>query len=146
MQFFDFQQGILDHLVGDRMMARLAGFFGFLASLLVVVGLYGVLSYFLVQRRNEIGIRMALGASRSRVVGDMLRSACVMLIMGLTAGTVLALLAGREASTLLFGLKPWDPATVGGAAALLAVVTLVAGLVPSLRAASVNPVDSLRAE
>ncbi len=146
MQFFDFQQGILDHLAGDRMMARLAGFFGFLASLLVVVGLYGVLSYFLVQRRNEIGIRMALGASRSRVIGDMLRSACMMLVMGLAAGTVLALLAGREASALLFGLKSWDPATVGGAAALLTVVTLVASLFPALRAANVNPVDSLRAE
>jgi putative ABC transport system permease protein len=68
MQFSDFQQGILDHLVGDRMMARLAGFFGILAALLVVVGLHGVLSYFLAQRRSEIGIRMAL-ALRSAIVG-----------------------------------------------------------------------------
>ena len=73
MGFSDFQQGILDHLVGDRMMARLAGFFGVLAALLVVVGLHGVLSYFLAQRRSEIGIRMALGASRGRVVATMLR-------------------------------------------------------------------------
>jgi len=146
MQFFDFQQGILDHLVGARMMARLSGFFGVLAALLVVVGLHGVLSYFLAQRRSEIGIRMALGASRGRVVAAMLRNACAMLVAGLVAGTVLALFAGREASTLLFGLKPWDPVTLAGSAVLLALVTIVASLVPSLRAANVNPIDSLRAE
>ena len=144
--FSDFQQGILDHLVGDRMMARLAGFFGVLAALLVVVGLHGVLSYFLAQRRSEIGIRMALGASRGRVVAAMLGNACLMLGIGLAAGTALALLAGRGASTLLFGLKSWDPVTLAGAAALLALVTVVASLVPSLRAANVNPIDSLRAE
>jgi predicted permease len=146
MRFDDFQQGILDHLVGDRLMARLSGFFGLLAALLVVVGLHGVLSYFLAQRRSEIGIRIALGASRGRVVAAMLRNACVMLGAGLVAGTVLTLLAGRQASALLFGLKPWDPVTLAGAAGLLAVVTVVASLVPSLRAAHVNPIDSLRAE
>jgi predicted permease len=146
MQFFDFQQGILDHLVGDRMMARLSGFFGVLAALLVVVGLHGILSYFVAQRRSEIGIRMALGSGRGRVVVAMLRNACIMLAAGLVAGTVLALFASREASTLLFGLKPWDPATLVGAAVLLAVVTMVASLIPSLRAANVNPIDSLRAE
>ena len=146
VQFFDFHQGILDHLVGDRMMAKLAGFFGVLAALLVVVGLHGILSYFVAQRRSEIGIRMALGASRGRVVAGMLRSACVMLAGGLAAGTALSLLAGRGASTLLFGLKSWDPVTLAGAAALLALVTVVASVVPSLRAASVNPVDALRAE
>ena len=146
MQFSILQQNVADHLVGDRMMARLSGFFGFLAALLVVVGLHGVLSYFLAQRRREIGIRIALGASRGRVVAAMLRSACVMLAAGLVAGTVLALFATRGASTLLFGLKPWDPMTLAGAAALLAVVTLVASLVPSMRAANVNPIDSLRGE
>ena len=146
MQFLDFQQGILDQLVGDRMMARLSGFFGVLAAVLVVVGLHGVLSYFLARRCSEIGIRMALGASRGRVVAAMLRSASLMLVVGLVAGTLLALLATREASTLLFGLKPWDPGTLVGAAALLAVVTMVASLVPSMRAARVNPIESLRAE
>ncbi len=146
MQFFDFQQGILDRLVGDRMMARLSGFFGVLAALLVVVGLHGVLSYFLAQRRGEIGIRMALGATRGRVVAGMLQSACVMLAGGLVAGTALSLIATRGASTLLFGLKPWDPVTLVGAAVLLAVVTVVASLIPSVRAANVNPVDALRAE
>jgi predicted permease len=146
MQFDDFQQGILDQLVGDRMMARLAGFFGVLAALLVVVGLHGLLSYFVAQRRREIGIRMALGASRGRIVSGMLRNACVMLAAGLVAGTLLALVAARGAGTLLFGLKPWDPVTLAGAAVLLAVVTLVASVVPSVRAANVNPIDALRAE
>ncbi len=146
MQFYDYQQGILDHLVGDRMMARLSGFFGGLAALLVIVGLHGVLSYFLARRRSEIGIRMALGASRGRVVAAMLRSALYMLAGGLAAGTALALLATHEAGALLFGLKPWDPWTLAAAAALLAVVTVVASLVPSMRAANVNPVDSLRTE
>jgi predicted permease len=146
MEFHDYQQGILDRLVGDRMMARLAGFFGVLAAMLVVVGLHGVLSYFLAQRRSEIGIRMALGASRGRVVAGMMRSACLMLAAGVVAGTVLALFATRAAGTLLFGLKPWDPVTFAAAAALLAVVTLVASLIPSFRAANVNPIDSLRAE
>jgi predicted permease len=146
IQFQNFHEGIVDHLVGDRMMARLSGFFGFLATLLVVVGLHGVLSYFLAQRRREIGIRMALGASRGRVVATMLRNACAMLVAGLVVGTVFSLIAAREASTLLFGLKPWDPVTLAGAAVLLATVTLVASLVPSMRAANVNPIDSLRAE
>jgi predicted permease len=145
-QFQDFQQSIFDHLVGDRMMARLSGFFGILAALLVAVGLHGVLSYLLAQRRSEIGIRMALGASRGRVVAAMLRHACAMMAVGLFVGTALALLAGRGAGTMLFGLKPWDPVTLAIAAALLAVVTVVASLVPSLRAANVNPIDSLRAE
>ncbi len=146
MQFSDFEQGIVDRLVGDRMMARLSGFFGVLAALLVVVGLHGVLSYFLAQRRSEIGIRMALGASRGRVVAAMMRNAFMMLFAGLLAGTLLALLAGRGASTLLFGLKPWDPVTLVGAATLLAVVTVAASLIPAMRAAHVNPIDSIRAE
>jgi ABC-type antimicrobial peptide transport system permease subunit len=146
LQFFDFEQWIRDRLVGDRMMAMLSGFFGVLAALLVVVGLYGVLSYFLAQRRSEIGIRMALGASRGRVIRGLLRDAVAMLLMGLAAGTALALVAGREASTMLFGLKPWDPVTLAAAAALLGLVTVVTSLVPALKAANLDPVASLRAE
>jgi predicted permease len=103
MQFANFEQGIRDNLVGDRLMAMLSGAFGLLAALLVVVGLYGVLSYFLAQRRGEIGIRIALGASRSRVIGESLRDAAKMLVIGLTVGLILALLAGREASTMVVG-------------------------------------------
>jgi ABC-type antimicrobial peptide transport system permease subunit len=146
MQFYDFEQGIRDNLVGDRMMAMLSGFFGVLAALLVVVGLYGVLSYFLAQRRNEIGIRIALGASRGRVIGDLLRDAAIMLLLGLVAGTVLAMLAGREASSMLFGLRPWDPMTLAASALLLGIVTLFTSLIPAVKAAHVSPINSLRSE
>ena len=85
-QFRDFQQGIRDNLVSERMMAMLSGFFGVLAALLVVVGLYGVLSYFIAQRRNEIGIRIALGANRGRVIGLVLRDTASMLAIGVIWG------------------------------------------------------------
>ena len=146
MQVGSFELGIRDNLVGDRLMAMLSGAFGVLAALLVVIGLYGVLSYFLAQRRGEIGIRIALGASRNRVIGESLWDAAKMLAIGLAVGVILALMAGREASTMVFGLKPWDPATLMAAAALLAVVTVVASLIPSLKAANVNPIQTLRAE
>ena len=145
-ELFVYQNTVEETLSQERMMAILSGSFGALAALLTMVGLYGVISYITTMRRNEIGIRMALGASRVRVVVAMLRNACIMLAAGLVAGTVLALFAAREASTLLFGLKPWDPSILVGAAVLLAVVTVVASLIPSLRAANVNPIDSLRAE
>jgi predicted permease len=146
MQFHDFEEGIRDNLVGDRMLAMLSGFFGVLAALLVVVGLYGVLSYFLAQRRGEIGIRIALGASRGRVISGLLRDACLMLLVGLGAGTALALLAGREASSMLFGLKASDPLTLGASDLLLGIVTVLTSLVPALKAAHVNPINSLRVE
>jgi predicted permease len=146
MQFANFEQGIRDNLVGDRLMAMLSGAFGILAALLVIIGLYGVLSYFLAQRRGEIGIRIALGASRRRVIGESLWDAVRMLGTGLTVGLILALVAGREASTIVFGLKPWDPVTLISAAGLLAIVTLVTSIVPAVKAANVNPIETLRSE
>jgi putative ABC transport system permease protein len=146
MQFFNFEQGIRDNLVGDRLMAMLSGAFGVLAALLVIVGLYGVLSYFLAQRRGEIGIRIALGASRGRVIAESLRDAMKMLVIGVTIGVIMALLAGRGASTMVFGLKPWDPETLLAAAALLAAVTVVTSIVPAVKAANVNPIETLRSE
>jgi predicted permease len=146
LQFFDFQQGIRDNLVGDRMMAMLSGFFGILAAVLVVVGLYGVLSYFLTRRRNEIGIRIALGARRGQVIGLALRDTARMLIVGLALGILLALAAGRGANSMLFGLKTWDPIAICLAALLLAVVALAASFLPARKAANLDPVDALRAE
>jgi putative ABC transport system permease protein len=127
-------------------MAMLSGAFGVLAALLVVIGLYGVLSYFLAQRRGEIGIRIALGASRTRVIRESLSDAVRMLAIGLAVGLILALVMGREASTMVFGLKPWDPATLIAASAVLVVVTVVTSIVPALKAANVNPIETLRAE
>jgi ABC-type antimicrobial peptide transport system permease subunit len=145
-QFSDFQQGICDNLVGERMMAMLSGFFGVLAALLVVVGLYGVLSYFITQRRNEIGIRIALGAHRAQVIGLVMRDTASMLALGVVLGTALALLAGRAATTMLFGLKAYDAATLAFAILLLAAIAVLASCLPALKASRLNPVDALRCE
>jgi predicted permease len=146
LQFANFQQGIRDNLVGDRMMAMLSGFFGLLAALLVVIGLYGVLSYFIAQRRNEIGIRIALGAHRWQVIGLVMRDTASMLVIGLILGTALALLAGRAATTMLFGLKAYDLATLVSAILLLAAIAVLASWLPALKASRLNPVDALRCE
>jgi predicted permease len=146
MEFSDFQQGIQDNLVADRMMAMLSGFFGLLAVVLVVVGLYGVLSYFITQRRNEIGIRIALGAHRWQVIGMVMRDTAAMLLLGVVFGTALALLAGRSASSMLFGLKAYDPVTLGFAVAVLAVIAGLASWLPARNAANLDPVAALRSE
>ena len=146
LQFYDFQQNIRDDLVGDRMMAMLSGFFGVLAALLVVVGLYGVLSFFINQRRNEIGIRIALGAGRWQVVRLVMRDTAVMLLAGVLAGTVLALLAGRTASSMLFGLQSYDVATLAFAFLLLAAISSLASWLPARKASRLDPVAALRSE
>ena len=146
LQFDDYAQDVQDTLVGDRMMAMLSGFFGVLAAVLVIVGLYGVLSYLLAQRRNEIGIRIALGARRGQVIGLVMRDTAEMLALGVAVGSVLALLAGRGASAMLFGLKAWDPTTLGLAALLLAVVAIGTSWIPAARAARLDPAKALRTE
>jgi predicted permease len=146
LQFSDFQQQIRDHLVGERMMAMLSGFFGVLAALLVVVGIYGVLSYFITRRRNEIGIRIALGAKRGQVIALIVRDTAAMLLTGIVLGTVLALLAGQAATAMLFGLKPYDLATLAFAILLLAAIGFLASLLPALEASNLDPVAALRAE
>jgi ABC-type antimicrobial peptide transport system permease subunit len=111
-----------------------------------MTGLYGVMSYTVTERTTEIGIRMALGAQRANITAMILGKAATLLAAGLVLGTALSLAAASAAGALLFGLKPRDPATLAAAALLLAVVTVVASLMPSLRAANVNPIDSLRSE
>jgi putative ABC transport system permease protein len=137
---------IKESLTRDRLMAALAGAFGFLAGFLAVLGLYGVIAYMVARRRNEIGVRIALGASRSQVIGLVMREAVLLLVIGLGVGTGLAIWAGRAAASLVYGLKPRDPVTLGGAIALLAVVALLASYGPALRASRLQPMDSLRDE
>jgi predicted permease len=137
---------IHESLMGESLMATLSGFFGLLAVLLATVGLYGVMSYMVAQRRNEIGIRMALGAGRGSVVAMVLREAGWLLGIGLTAGIALALGAARAASGMLFGLEPNDPATLLMAAAGLAAVAIVASYLPARRAANLDPTVALREE
>lgn len=146
---FDFE-GLGDQiersLLAERLLATLSAFFGALAVLLTMTGLYGVMSYMVTERRIEIGIRMALGAQRSSITAMILGKAATLLGAGLALGAGLSLAAASTAGALLYGLKPRDPVALAGAALLLAVVTVVASLVPSLRAAHVNPIESLRAE
>lgn len=137
---------IQNSLMRDRLMATLAGAFGLLAGVLAVLGLYGVIAYMVARRRNEIGVRIALGASCTRVVGLVLREATVLLAVGLTIGVGLAVWAGRTAASLIYGLKPGDPLTLGAAVALLALVALAASYAPASRASRLEPMDALREE
>jgi predicted permease len=146
IQFKTMQNMIHDELVGDRLMATLSGFFGALAALLAVVGLYGVMSYMVVRRTNEIGIRMTLGAGRGEITRMILREAGVLLSVGFGVGLVLALAGGRAVGSVLFGLKPYDPLTLAAAAALLAVVAVAASYLPARRATKVDPMVALRYE
>ncbi|MBI4907384.1 MAG: ABC transporter permease [Acidobacteria bacterium] len=139
-------QRVGESLTRDKLMATLSGSFGVLAVLLATIGLYGVVAYMVARRRNEIGIRIALGADKGRVVGLVLREALLLLVVGVTAGTLLALWVGRAAESLLFGVKPHDPATLTAAVALLSVVALAASLVPAMRAAGLDPMAALRDE
>jgi putative ABC transport system permease protein len=135
-----------ESLMRDRLMAALAGAFGLLAGTLAVLGLYGVIAYMVARRRNEIGVRIALGASRGRVIRLVLREAMLLLLAGLILGTILSAWAGQAAASLLYGLKPRDPATLGGAVALLAIIALIASYGPAWRASRLQPMDALRDE
>jgi len=137
---------VRDGLLRERLMASLSGFFGLLAGILATVGLYGVISYMVVRRRNEIGIRMALGADRGRVVSLVMSEAAILLAIGLAIGTGLSLASTRAATALLFGLKPYDPLTLLIAAASLAVVAAGASYLPAFRAARIHPTEALRDE
>jgi len=146
IEFHVMSTQLQESLMRDRLMATLAGAFGFLAAVLATLGLYGVIAYMVARRRNEIGVRMALGADRGRVVRLVLREATLLLAVGLVVGTGLALWAGRAASAMLFGLKANDPATFAGAIALLAAVALIASYAPARRASRVEPMQALREE
>ncbi len=145
-EFTDFQMQILDRLVMERVMAMLSGFFGLLAALLAAIGIYGVISYIVVMRRNEIGIRMALGASRGGVLNLVLRQTALLLAAGVAIGSILALLTASGARALLYGLQPNDPATLFAAGTLLIAVSLLAALVPATRAVYLDPTVALRYE
>ena len=146
LRFQVFTAEVQESLLRERLMATLSGFFGFLAVVLATVGLYGVISYMVARRRNEIGIRIALGANRGNVLSLVLREAGVLLASGLVIGIGIALAVGRAASSMLFGLQPNDPVTIGASVAGLAVVAIAASLLPAMRAARVEPMVALREE
>ena len=135
---------VRDSLVTERMMATLSGFFGVLAMLIATIGLYGVMSYMVSRRKVEIGIRMALGADPRRVVRMVIAESSVLLLAGVAVGAGLAVLSSRWAATLLFGLKPWDPASLVTAIAVLSTVSLFAAWLPARRASRLTPTIALR--
>jgi putative ABC transport system permease protein len=146
VQFETLSSLVRESLLRERLMATLSGFFGALAGLIATIGLYGVMSYTVARRRNEIGIRMALGAARADVVRMVMGDAGRLLLAGVLLGTVLAIAAARAATTLLFGLTPGDPLTLASAAAGLGVVAILASYIPALRASRLEPTEALREE
>lgn len=137
---------IHDSVLRERLMANLTSGFGFLAACLSTLGLYGVMSYSVTRRRNEIGIRMALGAGRAEVFTLILRDATAMLAIGLAIGLGGSLLLSRYAESLLFELKGNDPVTLALAIALLSLTALGATALPARRAAHLEPITALREE
>jgi ABC-type antimicrobial peptide transport system permease subunit len=130
----------------ERAVAGLAGLFGIVALILAAVGLYGVTAYTVAQRTNEIGIRMALGADRPRVLGLILSGAFKRVLIGLLLGLPLAVGAGRLISAQLYGVTSWDPLALTVAAGALAVCSFFAAIIPANRAASISPMNALRIE
>jgi putative ABC transport system permease protein len=131
-------------LIQERLLAQLSSFFGLLALALACVGLYGVMSYDAVRRTREIGIRMALGAQRAHVIRMVMRETMVLIIFGLIAGFGAALASTHLIVSLLYGLTPNDPLTIGLAGLFLLTVAALAGYLPARRAARVDPMVALR--
>jgi predicted permease len=128
----------------ERAVTSLATLFGVVALVLAAVGLYGVTAYSVAQRTNEIGIRMALGADRGKVVGMVLHGAFRRVLIGLALGIPLAVGAGYLLSAQLYGVQFWDPLALGVAALALAICASLAAVIPARRAASISPTDALR--
>ena len=135
-----------ESLFADRSLTFLSICFGSLAAALAAVGLYGVMAYTVTRRIREIGIRIALGATRGRVAWLILREVALLALVGLLAGAPLAFAMGRAAESLLFGVKAGDPTVFAAACLLLALVALLGGYLPARRAAKVDPMVALRRE
>jgi putative ABC transport system permease protein len=146
MRFTVLTTQIRQSLAQDELMATLCGFFGGLAVLLAAIGLYGVISYTVAQRTNEIGIRMALGSQRAGIVKMILREVTILVAIGVVVGAGLTLAGSKAASSLLFGLKARDPLTLAVAVVILIGIGMAASFVPARRAASLDPMQALRNE
>jgi predicted permease len=146
VKFQTFQQQINDRFTEERLLARLTSLFGILALLLAAVGLYGVTAYTVARRTAEIGIRMALGAARGRVVAMVLRGAMLQAAIGLALGVPVAMLSVRFVKSQLYDITSVNLTVMAGAVIVLALAAAIAGILPAQRAASINPVRALRIE
>jgi putative ABC transport system permease protein len=146
LDFKVFKTQVHNSLMQDELMATLSGFFGFLAALLAAIGLYGVISYMVLQRTKEIGIRMAIGAGRGDVVAMILKEAGILTVAGLVIGTTLAFASAQVVKSLLYGLKPRDPLTMVLAVVTLTSVAAFASFLPAYRASRLDPLKALHYE
>jgi predicted permease len=146
VDFASYHETLQRNFDQQDMIAKLTFLFGALALVLAAVGLYGVTSYTVEQRTNEIGIRMALGADRKSVLSMVMRGAFLQVLIGLAIGVPAAIAAGRAMTNQLYGVRPYDPAMLALATFLLAFAALIAAFVPAQRAATVNPMRALRGE
>ena len=146
VKFQTFQQQIDDRFIEERLIARLTSLFGLLALLLAAIGLYGVTAYSVERRTPEIGIRMALGAARGRVIGMVMRGALLQAGVGLAIGVPVAMLCVRFVKSQLYDIAHADAVVMTGAIGVLVAAAFVAGMIPAQRAASIDPVKALRVE
>ena len=146
VKFQTFQQQIDDRFIAERLIARLTSLFGMLALLLAAIGLYGVTAYTVVRRTPEIGIRMALGAARSRVIGTVMRGAMLQAITGLAIGIPVAIFCVRYFKSQLYEITSANVPVMTIAVGVLVLAAAIAGIIPARRAASIDPVKALRIE
>jgi len=130
----------------ERIFASLTSGFGLLALALACVGIYGIMAYSVANRRNEIGIRLALGAQPGQVRGMILRESTGLAVAGIVAGVGAALGLTRLVKSMLYGIQPWDPASLAGGVLILLAVALAASWIPARRAAGLQPMEALRHE
>jgi predicted permease len=146
MDLRSFDSQVAGNFNQERLIAHLTSLFGILALILASVGLYGVMSYFVARRTSEIGIRMALGATRSSVVSMVMRGALWQILIGLALGIPASLYAGYLMNSLLYNVGKYDPMAMAGAPIMLVLCAAAAGFIPALRAASIEPMQALRTE
>jgi ABC-type antimicrobial peptide transport system permease subunit len=141
-----YEETVNQTTLNERMMATLGGFFGLLALIVACLGIFGIMTFQVSRRINEIGVRMALGATRGSIVTLVLREVAVLLLPGCAVGAIAAAGLTRFANSLLFGVTPTDPTAFALAACALASSTLAAGYLPARRAARVEPMTALRCD
>jgi ABC-type antimicrobial peptide transport system permease subunit len=137
---------VKDNLTQPRLIARLTAIFGVLALTLACLGLYGVMSFTMQRRTSEVGVRLALGSTRSTVLLLVMRETLLLTGVGVMVGLVMAIVGMRMATSFLFGLSPDDPPTIALATGVLLLASAIAGFVPAWRAAHIEPVQALRTE
>jgi ABC-type antimicrobial peptide transport system permease subunit len=146
VRFTTLEDQVAASLTRPKLLAMLSGFFGAVALLLAMLGLYGTLAYQVTSRRNEIGVRLALGAARSHVLGMVLGEVGRLVVLGVAIGVALTVAGTRLLASFLFGVTVMDPMTVAVSAAILASVALAAGALPAWHAARLDPMETLREE